>query len=111
MLKDKHWLTVVILGLLLLEVSLGVVISNTILVSERLGGKLLIDWGSAIPGTIRPGQSGGKESRGKDDLKLKKILLVEKTEHLSSLKVKKLCVHVIHILTSANVTVIYCSDI
>ena len=99
MLKDKHWLTVVILGLLLLEVSLGVVISNTILVSERLGGKLLIDWGSAIPGTIRPGQGSGKKSRGQDDLKLKKTLLVEKTEHLSSLKVKKLCVHVIHILT------------
>jgi len=66
--------TVVILSLLLLEVGLGVVISNTILVGEGLGGKLLIDGGSAIPGTIRPGQGSGKEGRGKD--KLKKVAIV-----------------------------------
>ena len=66
--KSSGELTVVILRLLLPEVSLGVVISNTILVSKGLGGKLLIDRGSAIPRTIRPGQGSGKESRGKNDL-------------------------------------------
>ncbi len=66
---EKHFtLTVVVLSLLLLEVSLGVVISNTVLVGEGLGGKLLIDGGSTIPGTIRPGQGSGEEGRGKHNL-------------------------------------------
>ena len=66
----KAQLTIVILRLLLVEVGLGVVISNTVLVGEGLGGQFLINGGSTIPGTIRPGQGSGKEGRCKHNLQI-----------------------------------------
>jgi hypothetical protein len=65
----KYKLTIVILALLLVEVGLGIVIRNSILVGKGLGGKLLIDGRSSIPGTIRSGQGSGKEGGGKEKLK------------------------------------------
>ncbi len=65
-------ITLGILGLGLLEVGLGVVVVDAILVGERLGGKLLlgIGSGSAIGGGTS-GESHGKEGGG--DNKLKEI--------------------------------------
>ena len=62
--------TVGILCFCLLEVSLAVVIIDSILISKRLRGKLL--WGIRSRGSICWGsssESGGHEGRSEDDLK------------------------------------------
>jgi hypothetical protein len=63
-------ITLGILGLGLLEVGLGVVVVDAILVGERLGGKLLLGIGgrSAIGGGTS-GKSHGKEGGGDNKLK------------------------------------------
>ena len=68
--------TVGILGLGLLEVGLAVVISNSVLVSEGLGGKLLLlvdCWrgGTIGGGACRKGDS--HQGRGKGDLRLGEV--------------------------------------
>ena len=66
--------TVGVLGLGLLEVGLAVVISDSVLISIRLRGKLLLNIWSG--GTISWGSSGescGHEGRGNEDLKWKTL--------------------------------------
>jgi len=81
-----------ILGLGLLEVGLGVVIVDTILVGERLGGKLLLLVGSrwAI-GRRASGESHGEEGGSDNKLKCKGklITVLEHNYHFTSLDLKR----------------------
>merc|ERR1711931_461443 len=70
--ERSSYVTGSILGFSLLEVGLGVVISNAIFIGERLRGEFL-NWGIGGGGSIswgssRDGSSHSDESRGEDDL-------------------------------------------
>ena len=61
--------TISILGLCLLEVGLAVVISDSVLISIRLGWELLLSIGSwGAIGWGSSGESCGHEGRGNEDL-------------------------------------------
>ena len=67
--ERSSYVTVGVLGFSLLEVGLGVVISNAVFIGERLRGEFLNRGGAISWGSSRDGSSHSDESRGEDDLK------------------------------------------
>jgi len=70
--ERSSYVSISVLGFSLLEVGLGVVISNAVFIGERLRGEFL-NWGIGGGGSIswgssRDGSSHSDESRGEDDL-------------------------------------------
>ena len=61
--------SVLVLGLGLLEVVVGVVVGNSVVVGEGLG-LLLVDGGSTVAGGGGGGGGSGQKSRGKDNLQI-----------------------------------------
>ena len=68
--KGSLHIALSVLGLGLLEVGLGVVIVDTVLVGERLGGELLLVHDGGTVGGGTGGESHGKEGGGDNKLKL-----------------------------------------
>ena len=74
--ERSSYVTVGVLGFSLLEVGLGVVISNAIFIGERLRGEFLNRGGAISYGCSRDGSGHSDESRGEDDLKEKIISIL-----------------------------------
>ena len=74
--ERSSYVSISVLGFSLLEVGLGVVISNAVFIGERLRGEFLNRGGAISYGSSRDGSSHSDESRGEDDLKEKIIITI-----------------------------------